>query len=528
MIKTLIRLTLIITIPLVLLIYTQSLNPIHLIRQELNKQFYVDSYRGTFYLLNKALIQSPIDTWPSQFQGMSKSFGLPISLVKIESDSFSEQERAQLHNQEFVYIEGEPRTLIQKIENTQWAIEMALENSRQALIHQQTKGTIALLEDYFNQIPSLDWPEEVNLLSQKFGIDLSLIPFNKLKLTAFQLEELMQPEGTIIKITDEGDTVYHHLANSKQVLKAGPISLGQLNIYMIISIMFLFISIIVLALLSWLVPLWRDLKALDLQALEFGSGHLNTRIHLKSGSVMARLGTSFNNMAESIQKMIHTNQQLTNSVAHDLRTPLARLKFALEILENEECSEEEKQRYQKSIHSSIDSLDYLINQTLIHARYSRAADIKSFSHNNLAELITDEFEQHSRNEQSIQFSLQIDETLADTEQLADQRGIIRALSNLISNAKRFANSKITVSFSADKYNYTLVVEDDGPGVDALQAESIFQPFSQLNNDERGTGQGHGLGLAIVYQIALWHKGQAIVKRSSLGGARFELVWPRET
>ena len=526
MIKALIRLTLIITIPLMLLIYTQSLNPINLIRHELNKQFYVDSYRGTFYLIKNELNKKSVDTWPSQFQNLAKSFSLPIRLLKIQKDSFSDHEIEQLHNQEFVYLEGEPSTLLQKINDSQWAIEIALEYSRLALILQQTKGTIALLETHFSQIPQQNWPKAVNLLAQEFGMEFSLTPLNKLNLPTEKIQELNQQGRTSIIINDDGDTVYHRLSNSEQVLIAGPISLDQLNVYMIISLLFLFITVIVLGLLSWLVPLWHDLKALDLQAMQFGNGHLDSRVQLKSGSVMARLSSSFNKMAERIQKMIHTNQQLTNSVAHDLRTPLARLKFALEILENEECSEEEKQRYHKSIHSSIDSLDYLINQTLIHARYSRAADIKSFSNTNLAELITDEFEQHSRNEQTIQFSLHVDDALADTEQLADPRAIIRALSNLISNAKRFANSRVQVSFKESKTHYSMVVEDDGTGIEASQAESIFQPFSQLNNDERSAGQGHGLGLAIVHQIALWHKGEISVKRSSLGGACFELRWPR--
>ena len=172
-------------------------------------------------------------------------------------------------------------------------------------------------------------------------------------------------------------------------------------------------------------------------------------------------------------------------------------------------------------------MDYLINQTLIHARYSRAADIKSFRKSNLATVITDEFEQYSRNQHAIKFSLSIDESLAENEQMADPRAIIRALSNLLSNALRFANGKINVSFNENETRYLLVVEDDGQGIEETQTENIFKPFSQINNDERSTGQGHGLGLAIVYQIALWHKGQASVERSSLGGARFELCWPCE-
>ena len=525
MLNALIRLTLIITIPLLLLIYTQSYNPIYLIRAEINKQFYVDSYRGTFYLINEKFKQNSTDKWPKQFHSLSKKFGLPLKL--INTNSLNKEQVTQLNEQEFIYLEGEPTVLRQKIANSDWVIELNMDESRQNKITQQTQGTVYLLEKYFSEIPQQNWPTSVDNLAKNFGMPLSLTQLNKLNLSPVQLDKITVQGGTAIQVTDEGDTVHHRLTNSDWVLSAGPISQGQANFYMILGVMLAFILVIVLALLSWLVPLWRDLKALDIQALNFGEGRLDSRIQFKGGSIMARLGSSFNVMANNIQKLIHSNQQLTNAVAHDLRTPLARLKFALEILEDEECSEDEKQRYQKSIHASINSLDCLINQTLIHARYSRAADIKNFSRSNIATALTDEFEQHSRDQAEIKFSLTVDETLADNEQLADPRALIRALSNLLSNALRFAKSKINVTFKCDDKNYYLIVEDDGPGINEAHIESIFQPFSQINNEERSTGQGHGLGLAIVYQIALWHKGQASVERSSLGGARFELCWPVE-
>jgi len=525
MLKALVRLTLIITIPLLLLIYTQPYNPIYLIRAEINKQFCVDSYRGTFYLISEEFKQSSTEKWPEQFRSLAVKFGLPLKL--INTNSLNKEQATQLDEQEFVYLEGEPTVLRQKLPNSNWVIELNMDESRQAKIIQQTQGTVYLLEKYFSKIPQQDWPTATDKLAKNFGMPLSLTPLNKLNLPPALLEKIAVQEGTAIQVSDEGDTVHHQLTNSDWVLSAGPISQGQANVYMILGVMLIFMLVIVLALLSWLVPLWRDLKVLDLQALKFGEGRLDSRIQLKGSSVMARLGNSFNVMANNIQKQIHSNQQLTNAVAHDLRTPLARLKFALEILEDEECSEEEKRRYQKSIHASIDSLDYLINQTLIHARYSRTADIKNFSRSNLATIITDEFEQHSRDQKEIQFSLKIDETLADNEQFADPRALIRALSNLLSNALRFSKGKINVAFKCDDKNYYLIVEDDGPGINEAHIESIFQPFSQINNEERGTGQGHGLGLAIVYQIALWHKGQVSVERSSLGGARFELCWPCE-
>ncbi len=527
MIKALTRLTLVIIIPILLLIYVQSYNPIQLIRNEVTKQYFVESYRGTFYLINEALNNHPESQWPDQFKLIAAQFGLPIKFIQLKDTHYDETEIRQLNNQEFIYSEGEPTVLSQKIADTSWVMEMDLGQTRQAKILQQTQGTIYLIEQRLRLAPPQEWPVIIKEMATRFGVPLVINPTDQSLLTKKQLMEMSHHNGTLIIVEEQGDTTHRRLLNSDWILSAGPISDGPANTYMILGVLLIFMLVIVLGLLSWLMPLWRDLKALDHKALQFGKGQLDSRIQFKNSSAIKRLGSSFNIMANNIQKLIHSNQQLTNSVAHDLRTPLARLKFALEILETEECSKEEKIRYQTSIHSSIDSLDYLINQTLIHARYSRAADIRHFTISNIASVITDEFEQQSRHHKGIQFSLHIDDDLATTEQLADPRAITRALSNLLSNAKRFAKHKIQVSLTTHNKRYFIVVEDDGPGINNQEQENIFQPFSQINNDERSAELGHGLGLAIVYQIALWHKGQTSVGRSSLGGAKFELSWPME-
>ena len=525
MLKALMRLTLIIIIPLLILLYAQAYNPIYLIRNEINKQYFVENYRGTFYLINESLNHLPKAQWPLQFKHITEQFGLPIKFTLLQDTSFNESQIRQLNNQDYIYSGGEPSILSQQIANTSWVIQIDLNQSRQAKILQQTQGTIYLIEKKLALSPQQEWPDLIKEMADQFGLPLAINPIDEVALTQNQLMQMAKHNGTLVVVEEQGDTTHRRLMNSDWILSAGPISEGQANIYMIIGVMLIFMVVIVLGLLSWLMPLWRDLKALDYKALQFGKGKLDSRIQLKKSSAINSLGNSFNVMANNIQKLIHSNQQLTNAVAHDLRTPLARLKFALEILETEECSEDEKIRYQKSINSSIDSLDYLINQTLIHARYSRAADIKHFTMSHIASVITDEFEQQSRHQLEIQFSLHIDDDLADSEQLADPRAITRALSNLLSNAKRFANHKIQVSFTTHNNQYLITVEDDGPGIDMQEKENIFQPFSQVNNDERSAAQGHGLGLAIVYQIALWHKGQVSVARSSLGGAKFELAWP---
>jgi len=280
-----------------------------------------------------------------------------------------------------------------------------------------------------------------------------------------------------------------------------------------------------MGLLVWLWPLNRDLKRLDKVSRAFGTGDLDGRVDIKSGSIAARLGHSFNDMADRIQKLIKSNQSITNAVAHDLRTPLARLRFAQEILELEDCNEEEKTKYTQSIHNSIDALDYLINQTLQHSRYSRVASKEHFQPCIYANSIANEVDEFAASHQNLTFRLDIDEELKGKSQNVDARALNRALSNLLSNATRYAVVEIEVGFRIVGQTLVITVDDDGPGIDKTLYNTIFETFAQLDNTERGSNSGHGLGLAIVSQIATWHKGNIDVDRSPLGGARFSLSWP---
>jgi two-component system sensor histidine kinase RstB len=98
------------------------------------------------------------------------------------------------------------------------------------------------------------------------------------------------------------------------------------------------------------------------------------------------------------------------------------------------------------------------------------------------------------------------------------------LNNLLANAVRFAEETIQVTLERHPNNWVLIVEDDGIGIPQDMWQSIFDPFTQVNNEQRDTSTGHGLGLAIVKQIAHWHEGEANVSQSELGGAKFIITW----
>jgi two-component system OmpR family sensor kinase len=108
---------------------------------------------------------------------------------------------------------------------------------------------------------------------------------------------------------------------------------------------------------------------------------------------------------------------------------------------------------------------------------------------------------------------------------ADGHFAERAISNLISNALKYADSQIIISSEQTADEITISVEDDGPGVANEMREKIFDAFYRPDKSRARHQGGAGLGLAIVKRIQDWHHGHCEVESSKLGGAKFILSYP---
>lgn len=115
----------------------------------------------------------------------------------------------------------------------------------------------------------------------------------------------------------------------------------------------------------WMRPHWQDMLRLEAAAQRFGDGHLNERIHFDSGSSFARLGVAFNQMADNINALIASKKQLIDGIAHELRTPLVRLRYRLEMSENLTDAES------LALNRDISQLEALIEELLTYARLDR-------------------------------------------------------------------------------------------------------------------------------------------------------------
>lgn len=221
-------------------------------------------------------------------------------------------------------------------------------------------------------------------------------------------------------------------------------------------------------------------------------------------------------LQSSIQQHIRSQRDLLHGVAHEFRTPMSRMQFLLEMLQEAESSERDK--LIEKLNVSIDELDDLVKELLSYSR------IKHLNHRLELELV----EVNQMLEQSIakvasfypdtQFKFEHGEPV---EVMVEDRLMQRALNNILRNAGRFAKQLCLVGIVVEQQRLKIVIEDDGDGIPPGKRQRIFEPFTRLDPSRSRDSGGMGLGLAIVQSIVEQHHGTVMVDDSErLGGACF--------
>jgi two-component system sensor kinase ParS len=267
--------------------------------------------------------------------------------------------------------------------------------------------------------------------------------------------------------------------------------------------------------------LWRDMLGLEQGAAAIGQGQLQTRVHVSPRSPIRGVADTFNNMVQRIQELLKAQKESTDAISHELRTPISRLRFGVEMIEQTTVAED-RARYLQTMRRALDELEALVDEALTYSRLTSAArrlspqtvDLKDW----LAAIVDDA--QRSSSAAQVISEVQPEDGTAHF----DAKLVARALKNIIHNAQRHARTTVKVVIRQDAVHTDFSVEDDGPGIPAEQRAAIFEPFYRIDNSRQRDSGGHGLGLAIVLRICEWTQAQVSVEDSKLGGALFRLRW----
>jgi signal transduction histidine kinase len=262
--------------------------------------------------------------------------------------------------------------------------------------------------------------------------------------------------------------------------------------------------------------LTRRLEALKRGVEAFGAGRLSHRVDAGGRDEVAAVASSFNHAAERIETLVASHRDLLANASHELRSPLARLKMAVSLLETAP-PEAPQQRTQLSaeIERNIRELDALVEEVLLASRLDAQRELEPPERVDLLALAAEEGSRFDAVVSGDDVSVQ-----------GSERLLRRALRNLLENARRYGGEQppeVSVQATADEVR--VAVSDRGPGVPEAERERIFEPFYRLPGHAEKAG-GVGLGLSLVRQIAERHRGRVSVAPRAGGGSAFEIALPR--
>jgi len=250
------------------------------------------------------------------------------------------------------------------------------------------------------------------------------------------------------------------------------------------------------------------------RALEkFGRGDLNVRYHLARRDEIGDLSEAFNRMADQIATLLSAERRLLQDVSHELRSPLTRLRFAVELART--CSDREVAMGR--INKEADRLNHLVDELLELTRSEGDPGARNLAEVDLAELLRDLVTDCAleADAQGCRLALRGDPEVVVT---GDPELLRRACENILRNAIRHSPADTTVDIEVVRHDgrAELSVRDHGPGVPREALSDIFQPFFRVEGDRDRSSGGVGLGLAIARRAVELHQGKVTAFNANPG------------
>ncbi len=379
---------------------------------------------------------------------------------------------------------------------------------------------------------------EWNALVRKYQ-DLWRVPVDLVGMDSEEIENwhrlYLDKQGFPVVLIDSfQDTALIRVGEDRVIIAGAFVESAfwkHLDYYLLFAVIALGQILVVLIYQRWLGRRLGRLEAF-LACLARG-GRVQTTLSDPRHDHLAELTNRANDLALQIQNWqqqqevtLTLQRELLHGVAHELRGPMARIQFALELLRSSEDPKQCDHLWQQ-VEQAQRELDGLVAEVLQYARIRAANFQLHCTEVDLGVLL----EGLCRKVQSIYPRIRL-ERVADTGAprtiRADERQLGRAWINLMRNAARYAASQVLIRWMRDGDRLVLLVEDDGPGIPESKHDIVFEPFTRLDDSRSKDSGGAGLGLAIARGIIERHHGTVRLVDGELGGACFRVELPLQS
>ena len=276
--------------------------------------------------------------------------------------------------------------------------------------------------------------------------------------------------------------------------------------------------VLVLVVLTYLAVRWlfRPIEAIRQGARRIGRGDFGHRIGTTRNDQLGDLAADINGMADDVQRMLDAKRQLLLGISHELRSPLSRIRLALELADDS--------AHVRGLRADVSEMEKIITTLLeaerLNTRHA-ALTISSVPAREIVDRVIDDYFAADRDRIRVRGP-------ADLRVQVDEARLTLIVKNLVANALRYTpadGGTVDVEVASEGGRWRLGVSDQGPGIPADQVQHVGEPFYRGDPSRtRGTG-GSGLGLYLARLAAQAHGGTLELDREPVRGARFVVTLP---
>jgi signal transduction histidine kinase len=263
----------------------------------------------------------------------------------------------------------------------------------------------------------------------------------------------------------------------------------------------------------------KPVKWLNDGVREVGRGNLKHRVPLKRSDELRDLAAAFNDMTDRIRDMLHAKEQLLLDVSHELRSPLTRVKVALEFLPEGQA--------RQSITNDVAEMETMINEILETARRHHLHGKLSLQSVNLVVLLGEVLPDFEKQPPGVS----AEDLPSDVMVQIDPEQIKTVFKNILTNALKFsrpASNPVRITLKIQPPHVIVRVTDQGIGIPPDELPFVFEPFYRVDKSRSKRSGGYGLGLSLCKTIMEAHGGKIEIESAPNAGTTVALIFPAKS
>lgn len=385
--------------------------------------------------------------------------------------------------------------------------EMQLENARSALQRRGREG----LQDYLSSLDRLFG--EPHYLLDAHGIDL---------VTGEDRSRMLPPPpADKARVRAHGHWTLAHRSPDGRYWFTVEDETGPPQIWTFLPYYFLVIG--TTALLVWLayIGVVSPIRRIAATIGQFGQGDLTVRIRTRRRDEIGQLASTFNQMAERLERLIVSERRLLGDISHELRSPLARLKFAVKLARTSQDNKAALDRIERDVDRITSLVADIVEITFIEGDPA----VQDTGVVRLGEIVDEVVRDCALEAQFRECTIHTGGSLTGAV-IGSRELLRRAIENVLRNGIRYSpeHSEIQVSIAENEREAVISVRDFGPGVPEKAIARLFDPFFRVEDARDANSGGTGMGLSIAKRAVQVHHG-AIAAENAVPGLRVRITIP---